>query len=231
MDVAGRVDFPVADSGPCRQISPSSIVRATISPFQPTTMKTQTRRFHARSSLIQGFTLIEVIVAMSVFLMVTLGIYTMLFQSYEMVQSIRYRDAARAVLESFGDQFLRLQTTDLVNGVVVIRPLFQVRTGSDMTGLWWHDLAKPVGEQDIEGTTDGLTVTLSSLSGSTLTSASPITATVTEAVTDLNDTDGTPRTGSIYTAAGRMLQGQFTISYTLGRRVHTQTLTVARSVR
>jgi prepilin-type N-terminal cleavage/methylation domain-containing protein len=201
-------------------------------PFQPTTMKTQTRCFRARLIPVQGFTLMEVIVAMGVFLMVTLGIYTMLFQSYEMVRSVRYHDAARAVLESFGDQFLRLQTTYMDNGVVTICPLFQVRAADDLgTGLKWHDLAKQVGEQDIDGTAGGLTVTLGKLGGSALTSASPIMATVTESVTDLSDTTGTPRTTSIYTAAGRMLQGTFTISYTLGNRVQTLTLTVARSVR
>lgn len=236
MDVADRGDFPVAHRGPCRQISPRIIVRATIPPFQPTTMKTQTRCFHARSSPIHGFTLIEVMVAMGVFVMVTLGIYQMLFQSYEMVRSVRYRDAARAVLESFGDQFLRLQTTDLQGGIVVIRPLFQLRVASDMTGLKWNDPANNYAE--VDGTTSGLTVTLSSLSGSTLINASPISATVTEAVTDLDDRfpfdpsySGKPRTTTLYSAAGRMLQGTFTISYTLGNRVHTQTLTVARSVR
>ena len=230
MDVAGRVHFPVAPGGPCRQISPRIIVRATMPPFPPTTMKTQTRCFRARLIPVQGFTLMEVIVAMGVFLMVTLGIYTMLFQSYEMVRTVRYRDAARAVLESFGDQFLRLQTTDLDNGIVVIRPLFQVRAVDDLgTGLKWYDPANNYAA--VDGTASGLTITLGKLGGSALISASPITATVTESVTDLNDTDGTPRTTSIYTAAGRMLQGTFTISYTLGNRVRTQTVTVARSVR
>lgn len=193
-------------------------------------MKMQTRCFRARFSPVQGFTLMEVVVAMGVFVMVTLGLYQMLFQSYEMVRSVRYRDDARAVLASISDQFLRLQTTDLINGVVVIRPLFLVRAADDLgSGLKWYDPANNYAE--VDGTTSGLTVTLGKLSGSTFVSGNPITATVTESVSDLNDADGTVRTSPVYTAAGRMLQGTFTISYTLGKRVQTQTVTVARSVR
>jgi hypothetical protein len=72
---------------------------------------------------------------------------------------------------------------------------------------------------------------LGQLNSSTLLAGSPIQAKVTEVVSDLNDADGAlSTTGAAYTAAGRMLQGKFTITYTLGNRVHTQTLIVARSV-
>jgi prepilin-type N-terminal cleavage/methylation domain-containing protein len=229
MDVADRGNFPVAPGSPCRQLFPRIIVRANIPLFQPSNMKTQSRCFRARVLPVRGFTLIEVMTAMAVFVMVTLGIYQMLFQSYQMVRTVRYRDAARAVLESFGDQFLRLETTDVIGGVITIRPLFLVRAGGDMTGIKWDDPAHSYAE--IDGTTSGLTVYLGQVSGSTFISASPIQANVTQAVTDLNDTTGVPTSTVVYTAAGRMLQSTFTITYTLGNRIITQTLTVARSVR
>ena len=227
MDVADRGNFPVARTGSCHQIFPRIIVRATIPLFQSTTMKTQARSFRARSSPVHGFTLMEVIVAMGVFVMVTLGIYQMLFQSYELVRIVRARDAARVVLESFGNQFFRLQTTmwmdpptDTVIGNV---ELFKVRPSNDLgSGLKW---------QALQGDADGLVITLGQLNSSTLLAGSPIQAKVTEVVSDLNDADGAlSTTGAAYTAAGRMLQGKFTITYTLGNRVHTQTLIVARSV-
>ena len=230
MDVADRGNYPVARGRRSRQLFPRIIVRANIPLFQSTTMKTQSRCFRARALPGRGFTLIEVMAAMAVFVMVTLGIYQMLFQSYQMVRTVRYRDAARAVLESFGDQFLRLETTDDISGVITIRHLFDTaRNGSDMTGVIWNDPAHSYAE--IDGTTSGLTVYLGQVSGSTFISANPIQANLTETVTNLNDTTGDPQSTATYTAAGRMLQGTFTITYTLGNRTFTQTLIVARSVR
>lgn len=190
-------------------------------------MKTQSRRNHARFSPVRGFTLMEVLVAMGVFVMVTIGIYTMLFQSYELVRSVRYRDSARAILQSFGDQFLRLATTDTIQGVVTIRPLFQVYTVPTGVGLTWTD---PAGATTT-GTNQGLPVTLGTLGSGTFTGGSLVTATVTETVRDLDATTGVPLASTVYTAAGYMKMAQFTITYTLGNRVRTQTLTVARSVR
>jgi prepilin-type N-terminal cleavage/methylation domain-containing protein len=184
-------------------------------------MKTPSRRDHARFSPVRGFSLLEVLVAMSVFTVVAIGIYTTLIQSYELVGSARHRDNARAILESFGDQFLRLETTDIVGGVVVIRPLFQVYTVPTGVGLTWTDLAG----NTTTGTAQGLPVTLGSAGNST------VAAMVTETVRDLDATTGMPLTTTVYTAAGYMKMAQFTITYTLGNRVRTQTLTVARSVR
>jgi prepilin-type N-terminal cleavage/methylation domain-containing protein len=227
MDVADRANFQIACLYRRRYFSPMISLRGTPLPFQPPTMGTQSRRDHAWFSLVRGFTLLEVLVAMSVFTVVTIGIYTTLIQSYQLVGSARLRDNARAVLESFGDQFLRLETTDLVQpgNVVTIRPFFQIYTVPTGVGLSWTDQAG----NTTTGTAQGLPVTLVGAGGNT------VIAMVTETVRDLDDTfpptssTGSLRSGTVYTAAGRMLTAQFTITYTLGNRVRTQTLTVARS--
>ena len=160
---------------------------------------------------------------MSVFTIVAIGIYTTLIQSYQLVGSARLRDNARAILESFGDQFLRLETTDKVSGVIIIRPFFQIYPVPTGVGLSWTDQAGTT----TTGIAQGLLVKLVGAGGST------VDAYVTETVSDLYDSGpyiGMQRPSTVYTAAGRMIEAQFTITYTLGNRVRTQTLTVARSV-
>lgn len=56
----------------------------------------------------------ETMIAAIIFAMAALGIYAMLFRAYQLSALARYRDDARAVLETFADQFERLQAADLV---------------------------------------------------------------------------------------------------------------------
>jgi prepilin-type N-terminal cleavage/methylation domain-containing protein len=170
----------------------------------------------------RGFTLVETMIATLVFAMGILGVYAMMIKSYELVALARHRDNSRAVLMSFADQFLRLQTTDMVPGSgIVTRGLFATTATPTGVGLNWTDTT---GTR-VVGTAAGLTVALGD-SGS-----SEVPATVTRSVTNLNVPSGDAVSGVTATAAGWMLQATFTIDYTIKGRPQTQSLTVARSVR
>ena len=175
-----------------------------------------------RRGLRRGFTLVEAMIATLVFAMGILGVYAMMIKSYELVALARHRDNGRAVLMSFADQFLRLQTTDLVPGSgIVTRGLFAPTSTPTGVGLDWTDCT---GARVI-GTSSGLTVALGD------NGSSQVPATVTRSVTNLNVPSGNPVASVTATAAGWMLQATFTINYTVKGRPQTQSLTVARSVR
>lgn len=169
----------------------------------------------------RAFTLVEVMIATMVFTMGILGVYAMMIKSYELVTLARHRDNGRALLLSFADQFLRLQTTDLISGAVVTRNLFVTNATPDGNGLSWTDTSGNVGTVDVAG----LHVLLGE-SGS-----SRVPATVTRQVTNLDATTGVAVGGVTATAAGWMLQSTFTITYAINGRIQTQSITVARSVR
>ena len=60
----------------------------------------------------RGFTLMEVMMAVTMFTWLSLGVFMMLSKAYELTKITRCMDDGRAALATFGDQFLRLQTTD-----------------------------------------------------------------------------------------------------------------------
>ncbi|HTB81633.1 MAG TPA: prepilin-type N-terminal cleavage/methylation domain-containing protein [Opitutaceae bacterium] len=62
----------------------------------------------------KGFTLLEALIAGTIFAMMATGIYAMLFKSYQLAALCRYRDDARAVLQTFADQFERLDISDFI---------------------------------------------------------------------------------------------------------------------
>ena len=159
-------------------------------------------------------------IATMVFTMGILGVYAMMIKSYQLVTLARHRDNARAFLVSFSDQFLRLQTTDMISGVAVLRPLFDTSgTGGD--GLTWTD---PAGNTINGNHQANLQVILGD------SNSSQVTATVTRQVTFLDST-GTPAVGNVVVAAGWILQGTFTIQYQpQGQNLQTQSITVARTV-
>jgi prepilin-type N-terminal cleavage/methylation domain-containing protein len=180
--------------------------------------------FRLRQQGRRGFTLVEVMIATMVFTMGILGVYAMMIKSYELVTLARHRDNARAYLQSFSDQFLRLQTTDSISGATITRTLFRT---PDMTsfggdGLHWTDPAN----NSVTG--DGQSELQVQLGDST---SSVVTGHVSRVVQYLDST-GTVSASNSATAAGWMLQGAFTIWYTEPNgKTYTQTLTVARSVR
>ena len=184
-------------------------------PTAPATVSSRLRRRARR-----GFTLVETMIATMVFTMGILGVYAMMIKSYQLVTLARHRDNARAFLVSFSDQFLRLQTTDMISGVAVLRPLFDTSgTGGD--GLTWTD---PAGNTINGNHQANLQVILGD------SNSSQVTATVTRQVTFLDST-GTPAVGNVVVAAGWILQGTFTIQYQpQGQNLQTQSITVARTV-
>jgi len=171
----------------------------------------------------RAFTLVEVMIATFVFTMGILGVYAMMLKSYELVTLARHRDNARAFLLSFSDEFLRLQTTDQVSGSTITRRLFCTPqmggTGGD--GLHWTDTTGGTVTSDYG---PSLAVTLGEAS------SSQVSAQVTRVINYLDST-GTVSTANVATAAGWMLQGTFTITYSVNGKPYTQSLIVARSVR
>jgi len=168
-------------------------------------------------------------VGIAVFVMVTLGTYTMLIRAYELSAQARARDEARAVLRTFGDQFERLQTTDEVGGSVYMRWLF-LPTGSPTgRGLRWGDSSSgqmllsdwntSVNASDVPS----LAVTLGSGSYS-------IPAQVTREVHYVDESTGVDSSSQNVQAAGYLLRVTFTIAYKVNNRSYSQSLTVARAV-
>ena len=187
-----------------------------IAPNRPAGLCSRLRRRAQR-----GFTLVEVMIATMVFTMGILGVYAMMIKSYELVTLARHRDNSRALLLSFADQFLRFQTTDLISGSIVTRPLFVTNTVPDAGGLNWTDTSGHVGTVDAQG--------LHVLLGESTSSQVP--ATVTRLVTNVDSTTGAIVPGATATAAGWMMQATFTINYSIKGRPQTQSIIVARSVR
>jgi len=208
-----RVDFvPQPDDPPSPLMSrpPSST---------PRSQTTTPSRFRRRVQ--RGFTLVETMIATMVFTMGILGVYAMMIKSYQLVTLARHRDNARAFLVSFSDQFLRLQTTDMISGSPVLRPLFDTG-GSGGDGLTWTDPAGNVYGGGVHPA--NLQVPLGDAQ------SSRVMATITRQVTYL-DTTGTPAGGNVVTAAGWILQGTFTITYQpQGQPIQSQSIIVARTV-
>ena len=172
----------------------------------------------------------EVMIAAAVFTMGILGVYGMMIKSYEMVTLARHRDNARAILLSFSDQFLRLATTDKIGLNNVTRPLFKCAdfAGKPGDGLVWTDS---------QGTTWGTKTTPydDAANGPYLHLGDPLhdTAMVMGHITrqiSYVDSAGNPTLLHTLGAAGWLLQGTFTIEYSINGRSQTQSITVTRRV-
>ena len=168
----------------------------------------------------RGMTLAETMIATLVFSMGILGVYAMMLKSYELVTLARHRDNGRALLISFADQFLRLQTTDQVGVAVIPRTLFIPTTAPTGGGLSWTDTSGASGVLQ----SDGLHVLLGDAG------SSQVEAVLTRFVSCLDATNGNAVASTTATSAGWMLQGTFTITYPIRGRMQTQSITVARAV-
>ncbi|MDB6093432.1 MAG: hypothetical protein JWM32_994 [Verrucomicrobia bacterium] len=170
----------------------------------------------------KGLSMFEAMIAVLVFTMGMLGVYMMLIRSYEMVTLCRHRDNARAVLQSFGDQFQRLKTTDDAGNLGFI---FQTAPTPTSFGLSWTD-ANNVTVSNLTTNTDtaGLPITLGDVA------SSAIPARVYRQVQPLA-ADGSVVANPIRTAAGYMLQGTFTVTYQIKNKPVSQSIVVARSYR
>jgi len=167
--------------------------------------------------------LAEVMIATTVFTMGILGVYAMMIKSYHLITLARHRDNARAYLMSFSDEFLRLQTTDLISGNPVTRRLFCTpdMSGTGGDGLHWTDTTGNTITGDYAAS---LPVVLGEAS------SSQVPAVVTRQVHYLNSAGAMVSTNTA-TAAGWLLQATFTITYSIQGQPQTQSITVARSVR
>jgi prepilin-type N-terminal cleavage/methylation domain-containing protein len=179
------------------------------------------RRFRLRAGTRRGFTLAEAMMAVTIFAMITLGIYQMLIKSYQMSALTRYRDDARGVILSFADQFMRLQTTTTHSGTAYTRYLFAITNAPTGTGLNWGSLS----DQDCLTaipTVPSLALTIGGVS-------TGIPATVTRTVVPLDPSTGAAAGSTTFTAAGYMLLGTFTITYSLLGQTYTQSVSVVRA--
>jgi len=160
-------------------------------------------------------------VAATIFVMVTLGVYTMLMKSYQLIALTRVRDDARAVLRSFADQFERLATTEEVDGDVRQRWLFLPSGGPTGRGLVWGALSDQntsVNAEDVPS----IPIVLGGESHQ-------VTATLTRDVRYVDAASGENAASRTIEAAGYMLSGTFTINYRMNGNDYTQSLTVLRA--
>lgn len=170
-----------------------------------------------------GFTLVEVMVAVVVFCMVTLGVYTTLIESYRLASLSRARDEARAVLRTYVDQFERLQTTTEVNHLAKTRWLFTTTGGPTGQGLFWGVLNDANSDTTPLPVVANLPITLGAESHE-------IPATLTREAYYVSSTDGAsgPLTTQHVDAAGYMLRGTFTINFALKGKNYSQSMSVLR---
>ena len=185
-----------------------------------------------------GFTLVEAMVATVVFTMSTIGIYTMLIKSYQMSALARCRDEARAVLRTYSDQFLRLETTAEVTvpanpltatpetKATYNRWLFNPTSGPSGRGMVWGAL------NDGNTSTDGhipdpvvgdayLPITLGTGSH---TVPAKLTRDVSYVTASTGATSGSQQIGP----AGFIIRATFAVSYSLGGKNYSQSVTVVR---
>jgi Tfp pilus assembly protein PilV len=180
-----------------------------------------TRRARPRRRRVAGFTLLEAMLSTTIFTMVTLGVYTILIKSYQMIALSRCRDEALAVLRTYADQFLRLQTTERVGGATYNRWLFNPTHGPSGRGLQWGELS------DANTSTAAAEVPNIAINLGSGGHATP--ATLTRDVRYVASTDGANVNSLTIDAAGFLLSATFAISYRSSGKDYTQSVTVTRA--
>ncbi len=154
-------------------------------------------------------------IAMLVLALVSMSILSGLILAYRTAANTRYRDHARYVLKSIGDQFLTRQAEN----AGVFNPLFKVTTAPTGEGLVW---------QGVIGTSanaaSGLNVNLGETTGAVISDA-----VVTREVRLLNSTGDVDSVG-MASSAGILLRGKFKITYTFNNVPYEQTLSLVRRV-
>lgn len=175
-------------------------------------------RSQRRLSSIDGLTIVEVAVAGALLAVTFLGIFGGLFYAYRTAAEVRYRDSARFVIKSLGDQFLVMPAQTTTGG---FKTFWSTTTSPTGIGLSWADsdgLPSPHGT----GNASGLIVHLGESTGT------PIEATVTRDVRYLN-ASGQVVSSIASSSAGYLLRGDFTITYQLKGKTYSQTLSLVRA--
>jgi prepilin-type N-terminal cleavage/methylation domain-containing protein len=192
----------------------------------------------------KGFTLAEVMIAAGIFVMAAFGLYTILIKAYELNTIARYHDDARAVLQTYADQFQRLQTAveDPVSHSVYTRELF-VPTDPTGKGLqYWY--SSSTGALSVEASNATSFANNGSVQVTLGGSTNSVLATVTRQVQSIDPgshaagthLSGHPNGGENFSlgtdplyAAGKLLLGTFSITYQVSGRTVVQNLSILRA--
>lgn len=166
----------------------------------------------SRPSPASAFTLVEVMVGTVLFLIAALGIFSGLIYAYRLAAETRYRDNARFILKSLGDEFLVQKSEDETGD---IKTMFVPTESATGLGLLW---------QGTEGEEAGLTVTLGANTGAPIADAL-----VTREVTYL-ELDGMPSLTPASSTGGIIVRGNFRIAYSYANRNYSQQLSVVRRI-
>jgi len=186
----------------------------------------------------RGFTLVEVMMAATIFAGAAIGIYAMLVKSYQVMALGRCRDQARAVLRTYADQFQRLQTTRKIkaNQVEVpgSSPVIYVPAGTYSLWLFVPTGGSPSGRGLVWGSLNDVdtSTNVSATAYLPITLGPPESATparVTRDVSYLNSSTGSRITTQVIDAAGFMITGTFTVTYSLIGKSYSESITVVRA--
>lgn len=154
----------------------------------------------------KGFTLVDVMVAVGIASMSLMALIGTNLLSYKINHKARLRDNARSVLRTYVDQFQRLAYSDDSSGTNLIRSMFIPTTsGPTGLGLRWGNLSDETPNPDQPSVME---VDIGPPGSSQL-------ARVTREVSYINPTNGEASTTRISDAAGFMIRGTFTITYTI----------------
>lgn len=159
-----------------------------------------------------AFTMVEVMVGTVLFLIAAIGIFSGLIYSYRLAAETRYRDNARFILKSLGDEFL-VQKSEDTGGA--IKTMFVPTANATGLGLLWQGTA---------GVDAGLSVTLGANTGAPISNAL-----VTREVTYL-ELDGNPSSAPASSTGGVLVRGNFRIAYSYANRNYSQQLSVVRRI-
>lgn len=152
-------------------------------------------------------------VSVAVFSFLMLGIIAGLMMSYRLAAHTRYRDHARYILRSIGDQFM----VQMAEKDSALEPMFAITTVPTGLGLSWQGYTPNT-------TTGVLNVPLGSPNYGQITDA-----VLTRDVHYLSDTGAVSATPPESTA-GILLRGDFKITYNYNGKSIEQSLSLVRRV-
>jgi Tfp pilus assembly protein PilV len=170
--------------------------------------------FRALQRCKQGYSIMEVMVAATVFTVVTLGVFAALIQSYKFAKLSRCQDESRAILRTYVDQFQRLKISN--DALWLFNPS-NGPTGQGLTGGSLHDQYTSNGAADIP-------YMLLKLSTRTAT----VPAKLTRNVSYVNPTTGEFSPNKI-NGSNYLIQATFEIEFDLNGRTYKQRMTSMRS--
>jgi len=155
----------------------------------------------------RGMTLAEVIVGVLILALVAAGALTVVTTSYQISEKTRLSDNARAVLRTYGDQFLTLDTGSFSEAV---------------TGLVGPQLFKDL-RNDPTHTVAIITENIGA-HGATV-----VPATITRSVSFVDIATGADTSSGTQNQAGYLLRGTFTATYPFAGKTQSVSFTLMRA--